>query len=176
MSHKTRNAPYGPTVRLQPYHQSTASGGTDPKHVAVAHSLAITQTLTACLSPTQIHRAPLAPQRSAGRLRDRPTDRPTHCPRLSHRLCLGYFIGSLCLLQYSAVFNRSKQAMRLMQLAQEWAYSRATNDMRKNRELVTITNLDIIHCPAYYLKTTFRRPILYPSSDGTYSVGPNRLG
>jgi hypothetical protein len=40
---------------------------------------------------------------------------------------------------------------------------------------ITITILDIIHCPVLYLKISrFGAWILSPSSGGTYSGGPNR--
>jgi hypothetical protein len=52
------------------FHQSTAAHGL--KQATVAHVLAITQTLTACLSPAQIHRAPPAHRRFVGRPGDNP--------------------------------------------------------------------------------------------------------
>jgi hypothetical protein len=39
---------------------------------------------------------------------------------------------------------------------------------------ITITILDIIHGPVFYLKQHFGHWILSPTSGTTYSVGPNK--
>jgi hypothetical protein len=47
--------------------------------------------------------------------------------------------------------------------------------LEKQETLITITILDIIHHPVFYLKQRFGERILFLASDGTYLVGHKQV-